>query len=48
MDAFGSFGANNGGVFDDTGSFDEDEMRRYYANIVAKVQPACRKGHDKS
>lgn len=36
MDAFGAFGANNGGVFDDEGDFDEDEMRRYYSNIVAK------------
>lgn len=37
-DAFGSFGALNGAVFDD--EFDylgiEDEMRRYYSNIVGK------------
>lgn len=36
MDAFGSFGANDGGVFDDEREHDEDEMRRYYSNIVAK------------
>lgn len=47
MDAFGSFGANNGGVFDDTGSFDEDEMRRYYANIVAKYSPLVVRAIDK-
>lgn len=47
MDAFGAFCANNGGVFDDEGEFDEDEMRRYYSNIVAKysnmVQTALKK-----
>ncbi len=36
MDAFGSFGANDGGVFDDERTQDADEMRRYYSNIVAK------------
>ena len=38
-DAFGGFGALNGGIFDDETdiSFYEDDMRRYYANIVGKV-----------
>ncbi|MDP0488381.1 MAG: FprA family A-type flavoprotein [Fusobacterium sp. JB020] len=37
-DAFGGFGALNGGIFDDEVEFDDfkDEMRRYYANIVGK------------
>lgn len=37
-DAFGSFGAIDGGIFDDQINFNkyEDEMRRYYANIVGK------------
>lgn len=39
MDAFGAFGANDGGIFDDEGGFDEAEMRRYYSNIVAKYSP---------
>lgn len=37
-DAFGSFGALDGGIFDDQldiGRY-EDEMRRYYSNIVGK------------
>ncbi|ADO82949.1 FprA family A-type flavoprotein [Ilyobacter polytropus] len=48
-DAFGSFGALDGGIFDDEVNFDfyEDEMRRYYANIVGKygmqVQNAIKK-----
>ena len=38
-DAFGGFGALNGGIFDDQVNlaFYEDDMRRYYANIVGKV-----------
>lgn len=38
-DAFGGFGALNGAIFDDQVdiSFYEDDMRRYYANIVGKV-----------
>ena len=38
-DAFGGFGTLNGGIFDDQVnlSFYEDDMRRYYANIVGKV-----------
>jgi flavorubredoxin len=37
-DAFGSFGTLDGGVFDDETRFEfyEDEMRRYYSNIVGK------------
>ncbi len=37
-DAFGSFGALDGGIFDDevNHEFYEDEMRRYYSNIVGK------------
>lgn len=37
-DAFGSFGALDGAIFDDQIDFKkyEDEMRRYYANIVGK------------
>lgn len=48
-DAFGSFGALDGGIFDDELNieFYEDEMRRYYSNIVGKygapVQAALRK-----
>jgi flavorubredoxin len=48
-DAFGSFGTLDGGIFDDEIdlSYFEDELRRYYANIVAKyanpVQKALQK-----
>lgn len=37
-DAFGSFGALDGGIFDDEVDLDlfENEMRRYYSNIVGK------------
>ena len=37
-DAFGSFGTLDGGIFDDTVNFDfyEEDMRRYYSNIVGK------------
>jgi flavorubredoxin len=37
-DAFGTFGTLDGGVFDDETCFEfyEDEMRRYYSNIVGK------------
>lgn len=38
-DAFGGFGTLNGAIFDDQVNlaFYEDEMRRYYANIVGKI-----------
>jgi len=48
-DAFGSFGALDGGIFDDELKIEayEDEMRRYYSNIVGKygatVQSALKK-----
>lgn len=48
-DAFGSFGALDGGIFDDEVDleFFEEEMRRYYSNIVGKygapVQSALKK-----
>ncbi|ACF13881.1 beta-lactamase domain protein [Chloroherpeton thalassium ATCC 35110] len=48
-DAFGSFGTLDGGVFDDelNMSFYDDEIRRYYSNIVGKfakfVQKALQK-----
>ena len=38
-DAFGSFGTLDGGIFDDEIDFEryyEDDMRRYYSNIVGK------------
>lgn len=49
MDAFGGFGALDGTLFDDEVNleFYEDEIRRYYSNIVAKysgiVQNALKK-----
>lgn len=41
MDAFGGFGSLDGGVFDDEVNIpeSEDEIRRYYSNIVAKYSP---------
>ncbi|MBR2068273.1 MAG: FprA family A-type flavoprotein [Candidatus Gastranaerophilales bacterium] len=40
-DAFGSFGALNGNIFDDETELDPltDEYRRYYTNIVGKYGP---------
>ncbi|TKG95987.1 FprA family A-type flavoprotein [Puteibacter caeruleilacunae] len=40
-DAFGSFGTLNGGIFDDELNLDfyEDEMLRYFSNIVGKYCP---------
>lgn len=48
-DAFGSFGALDGGVFDDeiNFSFYEDEMRRYYSNIVGKYSNMVQKAFKK-
>ncbi|MCR1897573.1 FprA family A-type flavoprotein [Irregularibacter muris] len=49
MDAFGGFGSLDGGVFDDEVNleFYEDEIRRYFSNIVGKfsmmVQNALKK-----
>ncbi len=41
MDAFGGFGSLDGTLFDDEVNleFYEDEIRRYYSNIVAKYSP---------
>jgi flavorubredoxin len=40
-DAFGGFGALDGGIFDDELNIDfyEEEISRYYTNIVAKYSP---------
>ncbi|MDR0364620.1 MAG: FprA family A-type flavoprotein [Bacteroidales bacterium] len=48
-DAFGSFGTLDGGVFDNeiNFSFYEDEMRRYYANIVGKYGTQVQKALEK-
>ncbi len=48
-DAFGGFGAINGGIFDDQVNiaFYEDDMRRYYANIVGKVAMQALKAIEK-
>jgi flavorubredoxin len=44
-DAFGSFGTLDGGIFDDeiNFSFYEDEMRRYFSNIVGKYSHMVQK-----
>lgn len=48
-DAFGSFGTLDGGIFDDEINFDryEDEMRRYYSNIVGKYSNMVQKAFAK-
>ncbi|HAL64753.1 MAG TPA: FprA family A-type flavoprotein [Bacteroidales bacterium] len=48
-DAFGSYGTLNGGIFDDEVNFlfYEDEMRRYYSNIVGKYGLQVQKALDK-
>ena len=48
-DAFGGFGALNGCIFDDEANLDfyEDDMRRYYANIVGKVAASALKAIQK-
>lgn len=48
-DAFGSFGTLDGGIFDDeiNLSFYEDEMLRYYANIVGRYSDDAKKALDK-
>jgi flavorubredoxin len=45
MDAFGGFGALDGGIFDDEVNLEvyEDEIRRYYSNIVARYSPMVEK-----
>lgn len=48
-DAFGSFGALDGGIFDDEVNFEfyEEEMRRYYSNIVGKYSNMVQKAFAK-
>ena len=48
-DAFGSFGTLDGGIFDDEMDFFtfEEEMRRYYANIVGKYGNPVQKAFEK-
>lgn len=49
-DAFGSFGTLDGGVFDDEIEFDdyyEEEMRRYFSNIVGKYSNMVQKAFKK-
>ena len=48
-DAFGSFGTLDGGIFDDEINFTfyEDEMRRYYSNIVGKYSNMVQKAFEK-
>ncbi len=48
-DAFGSFGTLDGGIFDDEINFDfyENEMRRYYSNIVGKYSHMVQKAFEK-
>lgn len=49
-DAFGSFGSLDGGIFDDEINFEkfyEDDMRRYYSNIVGKYSNMVQKAFAK-
>ena len=49
-DAFGSFGALDGGIFDDEIEFEdyyEEEMRRYYSNIVGQYSNMVQKAFKK-
>ncbi len=49
-DAFGTFGTLDGGIFDDEILFDkyyEDDMRRYYSNIVGKYSSFVQKVYTK-
>ena len=48
-DAFGGFGTLDGGVFDDETHFEfyEEEMRRYYSNIVGKYGAQVQKALEK-
>ena len=49
QDIFGGFGALNGTIFDDEMNFDffQDEMRRYYSNIVGKYSKQAAKALEK-
>jgi len=48
-DAFGTFGSLDGGIFDDEINFEfyEEEMRRYYSNIVGKYSNMVQKAFKK-
>jgi len=48
-DAFGSFGTLDGGIFDDEINIDffEDEIRRYYSNVVGKYSNMVQKAFTK-
>lgn len=48
-DAFGTFGSLDGGIFDDEINFDfyEEEMRRYYSNIVGLYSNMVQKAFTK-
>ncbi|MBP8657258.1 MAG: FprA family A-type flavoprotein [Fervidobacterium sp.] len=48
-DAFGGFGSLDGGIFDDEVDVDyfENEIRRYYSNIVGKFGPMVQKALQK-
>lgn len=48
-DIFGSFGTLNGGIFDDEVDIDyfEEELRRYYSNIVGKYSVQAQKALNK-
>lgn len=49
-DAFGSFGTLDGGIFDDEIEFEEyyeEDMRRYYSNIVGKYSNMVQKAFKK-
>jgi len=49
-DAFGSFGSLDGGIFDDEIEFEdyyEEEMRRYFSNIVGKYSNMVQKAFKK-
>ncbi|MFO7850634.1 MAG: FprA family A-type flavoprotein, partial [Spirochaetia bacterium] len=48
-DAFGGFGSLDGGIFDDEVNIDyfENEIRRYYSNIVGKFGPMVQKALSK-
>jgi len=48
-DAFGGFGTLDGGIFDDEVKIDffEDEIRRYFSNIVGKFSPMVQRALNK-
>jgi len=48
-DVFGSFGTLDGGIFDDETLFEfyQDEMRRYYSNVVGKYGVQAQKALEK-